>query len=564
MAGQQYDSIVHRFLDVDGGVIVYLSEDQVFTRALRNIVSRVIGLRGEILFPFTSPNSTMEKCLELRDSNVPTVLFVERLLEGRPTTDFIIRLRKEFPAISIVVLSWEITQEIVAYYFELGVSRVLLKPASANKVIEELAGAINPPSELKRLMDRCQSFLDRSDFDEALEVTDRILLLKPNSARGLVMRGDALMGIGESDKAVESFMAAHESRPIFMAPLIKLASAFKDMEDDRALEYLKELDGISPLNPERKIDIAEVHLKRNETEKAEAYLDRSVEVAESEELSMVSDLTERIVDAVAAQAPDLAVKYLNRVIDTKRVLGRDDLVHFNRLGIILRGEGKWQEAVKTYEKALAIVQDDPAVHYNMGLAFWEGNERMRALRCFEQALELDSDFFKGSVGVALNIGSLYLDLRQYRDAEPFFEHVLELDPQNKTAQKRLKNAHNRIPPKGSEPASRSGSGSYDVDNPSFSLGRKSQPAARKGSSATFNVDAMAGKPAKSSKPSKKSSGTSFNVDEMAGDKPKAAKPTKSKSDSAISFDVDNLEDSLSGSSKKKKKSKSTKVTKLDF
>jgi tetratricopeptide (TPR) repeat protein len=225
-----------------------------------------------------------------------------------------------------------------------------------------------------------------------------------------------------------------------MAPLIRLAEAFRDMEDERALAYLKELDALSPLNPDRKIDIAEQHLRQGEHEQAERYLDQSVQAAERETRSMVGDLTERIVDAVSGVAPDLAVKYLNRVIDTKRVLGRDDLIHFNRLGIILRGEGRWAEAVEVYKKALNIAPEDAVIHYNMGLAHWEGNERMTALECFEKALRIDPHFYSGSVGAALNIGSLYLDLRYTEDAAPFFEHVLTLDPENDLAQTKLAQA----------------------------------------------------------------------------------------------------------------------------
>ncbi|MBI9081774.1 MAG: tetratricopeptide repeat protein [Pseudodesulfovibrio sp.] len=507
MATQYYDNVVREFIEGNEGVIVYLSDDAVFTRALRNIVSRIIGLKGEILFPFITMQAAMEKCLNLRDNDIPCVVFIERMLNDKPTTDFIISLKRQFPDVKMIVLTWKATQETVAYFFELGVSRVLVKPASANKVIEELASAIDPPTELKKQMCRCAELLENGDFDEALDVTDRILMLKPDSARGLAMRGDALMGIGETDKAAQSYMAAHESKPIFMAPLIKLAETFKKMDDERALGYMKALDEISPLNPERKIEIAEQHLRRNEHEEAEAYLDKGVEVAERETSSMVGDLTERIVDAVSSVAPHLAVKYLNRVIDTKRVLGRDDLVHFNRLGIILRGEGKWSEAVKVYEKALLIVQDDPVVHYNMGLAYWEGGERMTALGCFESALALDPQFYAGSVGAALNIGSLYLDLRQYEDAEPFFEHVLDIDPDNRTARKRLKDARDRVPPRS---VRRSDSGrrkegqsaaSYDVD----------ASTSRRGSSSTsYDMDALSEPAGKKKK--KKKGGTITNLD----------------------------------------------------
>lgn len=460
-----YDQTVRHFFEGREGVIVYLSDDTTFTRALRNIVTRVIGFKGDVVFPYGGVGPALNKCIELRDSDIPTIVFIERTLDSHPTTDFLITLKREFPDVHVIMLTWEATPENVAYFFELGVSRVLVKPASADKVIQEMALAIRPPGDFKKQMDRCAALLEAEDYDEALEVTDRILLLKPDSARGLAMRGDALMGIGETDKAVQSYLAAHEAKPIFMAPLIKLAEAFKDMEDERAMGYLKTLDDISPLNPERKVDIAEQHLLRNETEEAEAYLDKGVEMAEREILSMVGDLTERIVDAVSTVAPDLAIKYLNRVIDNKRVLGRDDLVHFNRLGIILRGEGKWQDAVLVYDKAIEIVPEDPVVHYNKGLAYWEGNERTKALDSFERALNLDPHFYIGSIGAALNIGSLYLDMRQYEDAEPFFKHILDIDPGNKAARKRLKAAQERIPPKTRKATAekRESSSVYDMD-----------------------------------------------------------------------------------------------------
>ncbi|WP_319470396.1 tetratricopeptide repeat protein [uncultured Pseudodesulfovibrio sp.] len=562
MPGQQYDSIVRNFLEEEGGVIVYLSDDSVFIRALRNIVSRVIGLKGELLFPFSQPEQALVKCLELRDNNIPCILFVERMLGERPTTDFIIRLSREFPGIRMIVLTWKATLETVAYFFELGVSRVLVKPASANKVIEELAATINPPSELKRQMDRCAAFLADDNFDEALEVTDRILILKPDSARGLAMRGDALMGIGETDKAMQAYIAAHESKPIFMAPLIKLAAAFKDMDHDRALGYMKQLDEISPLNPERKIDIAEEHLRRNEQAEAEAYLDKSMEVAEAEQLSMVGDLTERIADAVAPVAPNLAIKYLNRAIDSKRVLSRDDLIHFNRLGIILRGEGQWKEAVDVYMKALTIAPDDPIIHYNMGLAYWEGNERTTAMKSFEQALSLDPEFYKGSIGAALNVGSLFLDMRQYDDAEPYFEHVLELDPENHTAKKRLNDARNRIPPSHTPKSkSRSTETAYDVDATNYAVDEPTPQEHRKNppSGNVFNVDKMSEKP--KAKKSRKKNGTTFNVDELSGS---TAPPPSEKERPAptAGFNVDELGDTPAAGGRRKKKT--GKVTKLDF
>ena len=145
MPPESADNIVRHFIEKSGGLIVYVSDDYGFTRALRNMVSRVIGLRGDALLPYTSLDAAVEKCVELREQDIPFVVFIERMIDNRPSTDFIIRLSRECPEARMIVLTWEATQETVAYFFELGVSRVLVKPASANKVIEELAAAISPP-----------------------------------------------------------------------------------------------------------------------------------------------------------------------------------------------------------------------------------------------------------------------------------------------------------------------------------------------------------------------------------------------------------------------------------
>ncbi len=90
MTSQHFDKIVRDFIEVDKGVIVYLSDDAIFTRALRNIVSRIIGLKGETLLPFATTAKAMDKCKDLRDNDIPCVVFIERMLNGVPTTDFII------------------------------------------------------------------------------------------------------------------------------------------------------------------------------------------------------------------------------------------------------------------------------------------------------------------------------------------------------------------------------------------------------------------------------------------------------------------------------------------
>jgi tetratricopeptide (TPR) repeat protein len=60
-------------------------------------------------------------------------------------------------------------------------------------------------------------------------------------------------------------------------------------------------------------------------------------------------------------------------------------------GLNLAWEGKWEEALAWYEKALAEMPDDPVVHNHLGLAYFELGRFEPALETYLQANRLDPD-----------------------------------------------------------------------------------------------------------------------------------------------------------------------------
>ncbi len=62
---------------------------------------------------------------------------------------------------------------------------------------------------------------------------------------------------------------------------------------------------------------------------------------------------------------------------------------YNRLGISLREEGKYQDAVKEYDKAIKIDKKDPALHFNRAQAFLKWGKIPNAKRHFLTADELN-------------------------------------------------------------------------------------------------------------------------------------------------------------------------------
>jgi tetratricopeptide (TPR) repeat protein len=69
----------------------------------------------------------------------------------------------------------------------------------------------------------------------------------------------------------------------------------------------------------------------------------------------------------------------------------DDVYVYNRLGIALRKQGKWEEAVKEYQKALKVNSDDEAIHFNMGRAYLEGKRKALARECFQKVLKINPE-----------------------------------------------------------------------------------------------------------------------------------------------------------------------------
>jgi tetratricopeptide (TPR) repeat protein len=61
------------------------------------------------------------------------------------------------------------------------------------------------------------------------------------------------------------------------------------------------------------------------------------------------------------------------------------------LGFIYLELGRWDEARETLEESLVLNPTYGPAKYNLGLAFFRKGRMAKAIRCFEEASELDSN-----------------------------------------------------------------------------------------------------------------------------------------------------------------------------
>jgi len=193
------------------------------------------------------------------------------------------------------------------------------------------------------------------------------------------------------------------------------------------------------LNVERKIDIGELHVDMDHMDKAEEYFDKAINCANDETLGQVAEVGVQIAEILINVRPELSEKYFRKSIAAKK--GSKDttisMAH-NRLGIALRKQGKWREAIEEYMSAVEISPQDENIRFNMAMAYMEGKEYHRALMHLRKAVEINPEFYVGNAFVSYSIGALYQQLGKTSKAVEFFKHVQEISPGYKDTEKRLK------------------------------------------------------------------------------------------------------------------------------
>lgn len=65
---------------------------------------------------------------------------------------------------------------------------------------------------------------------------------------------------------------------------------------------------------------------------------------------------------------------------------------YNSLGIVLKKQGRLEEAIKMYTKAIQIAPNYPSPYYNLGLLYRDTGQTDLAVQCLNKAIQLAPDF----------------------------------------------------------------------------------------------------------------------------------------------------------------------------
>ncbi|HEU6437012.1 MAG TPA: tetratricopeptide repeat protein [Nitratidesulfovibrio sp.] len=436
---KQYESTVVEFITEKKGYFLVVSDDQNFISLLRNTVAKHLAIATDALAVVTNTDYIIKSIRDVSMRKKNVLVFMERMLEGRDTGILVRQVKNAYSDVKIIILTGETERQRLVLLHEIGADNFISKPISVNTLIEKIAFTIKPQGKLGQLIDTARAMVQQGSHESALKVCRKILELKPNSAAGLLVMGDAYQALGKMDRARECFEEASRNADLYLEPLKKLADLNKQIGDNEAqLGYLEKLDRLSPLNVERKVDMGEIHVEMGNQERAEELFELAVAQATREAMAYIGEISERIATIYSERDPERAERFLRKALDAKGdMLDRGDLGTFNRLGIALRKQGKWREATIEYQKALRIAPDDENLYYNMSMACAEGKEFREARSSMLKAMTINPDLPRRDKTIAFNMGLVFMRAGGRDYAERCLKVALELDPDFELAQQAL-------------------------------------------------------------------------------------------------------------------------------
>ncbi|MDR2124452.1 MAG: tetratricopeptide repeat protein [Desulfovibrio sp.] len=435
-----YEKTVAEFLRKQQGFFTLMTDDQSFIKLFRSVLVGRLGFAADNAF-LTLPNTeNLLRIIKERDAGgYRTFVVIERLFRGRDMTSTVREIKESFPKSPVMVLSTGMERDRIVYLHEVGADNFIVRPVSSDTIVEKAAFTLKPQSELGQAIDIAKGFLQAGDPEKARLAAGRILEIKPGSAAGLMVLGDAEAALGNTAAAKLAFRQAAEGAGLYIEPLRKLAALSEATGDlEECLSYLEQLDSLSPLNLERKVGMGELNLQLGRDEQAQVLFEYVVDQAAREAMDIMVSMAERIASIYATKDPQRSELFLRKALAVKQeVYTVDDLRIFNQLGINLRKQGKWREAVTEYKRAMQIAPDDAGLQYNLGMAYAQGEQMADAGRCVEKALELNAGFVGTSDSVAFNMGYVLLKNGRKNKARECLETALRLNPANAAVAKVL-------------------------------------------------------------------------------------------------------------------------------
>ncbi len=294
-------------------------------------------------------------------------------------------------------------------------------PDPTSAVLAEL------PDSPDALLTLSNSLVDREQYDAAIAVLKRLILIQPNRVAAYNSLGIALGKKGDLDGCKAAYRMAIWIDPTFAVAHYNLGTNLMQSGAlDDAETALREAIRLKPSFVDAYCNLGSVLANKGDLDGAEEAHRTAVRI-DPTHAQACSGLGAFLCDN--RKDYDGAITAFRRAIELGLTDGR---AHFN-LGNALRERGELDEAITAYRQAIVLDPKDGKNHRNLGGTLWQAGRLEEAAAELQIALQLDPN----SAAAHISLGSVLADSGDPDGAIAQFQQAADLQPNEFTAHMNL-------------------------------------------------------------------------------------------------------------------------------
>ncbi|MGM0611277.1 MAG: tetratricopeptide repeat protein [Thermodesulfobacteriota bacterium] len=413
------DQIVRYFVRDSGGFLL-VSHDTSFIKIFKGCL-KSLGISQDHLFHQHHNDHYVRQVKNLLKRYKKLILFVEANIEGKNSTVFFKQIKDILEdKVTIICISTELNRDILCLFHEMGADNIIVKPVSINSIVEKIAYTIKP-NNLSKMVRAAQNAIEDEDYNTANRFVDEIFKINNQSSIGFILLGDIYRNKKNYLEAEANYKKASQNAKMYLKPLEKLVDLYQETEqDEEQLNILKRMDKLSPLNHDRKIAIGDTYAKLGDVENTTAYYENALQLVRKNADEMMSHTMMQVGKKLKELDPDRSLKYMSKAMEIKKGnFTKEDLWMFNEIGLNLRKQGKWEEAINHYLNALEVSRSDGGVLYNIAMAYLQGKKYYKAIQNVEKAIENNPDLLGVDANIPYNIALIYYYAEKFPEAQQY-------------------------------------------------------------------------------------------------------------------------------------------------
>ncbi len=335
-------------------------------------------------------------------------------------------------------------------------------------------------------------------YDDAIKYYNRALDIDKMNPALLYNTGITLFKKGERFPALEYLKRAAEADKlgdIAFKSYSRLGAEFLSSNMfDLSEKYFKEAASLRPSDPSSRYNLAVSYLRQKKEDLALKELEKAEELSQSD-TALLANIGESYF---SLKDYDRSLRSFSKILEKNsrdvRILARVGEIYYSQgdldrayksykkitriepatensrvaylnMGNILDDTGKFDDAVKSYESALAIKGDDELAYYNMGITYRHSEKPALAVNAWKKASSLNPENIKPRIAVAdyyydqghldlaekeyqniiykwpssqeslFKLGTIYHKQKNYSDAREAYNQVIKADERTDYARK---------------------------------------------------------------------------------------------------------------------------------